>query len=186
MTINYEIASFIYDEISRMTDLPLYITGHDGEILCGCDRAHAGASVPAAAQAVQSGERRRLDGRQAPHLKGVALPVSFQGRCIGAALVTGDAARYEGVLPMLSFSLDVLAERAISVRKGAYRSRMVENWVVNLFDEEYRNWDELAATAQSLGINIDTAATVAVFRVARRDNASGARSPIPTPALWRT
>lgn len=173
MTINYEIASFIYDEISRMTDLPLYITGHDGEILCGCDRAHAGASVPAAAQAVQSGERRRLDGRQAPHLKGVALPVSFQGRCIGAALVTGDAARYEGVLPMLSFAVDVLAERAISVRKGAYRSRMVENWVVNLFDEEYRNWDELAATAQSLGISIDTAATVAVFRVARRDNASG-------------
>ena len=98
MTINYEIASFIYDEISRMTDLPLYITGHDGEILCGRDRAHAGATVPAAAQAVQSGERRRLDGRQAPHLKGVALPVSFQGRCIGAALVAGDAKAARDIL----------------------------------------------------------------------------------------
>lgn len=173
MTITYEIASFILDEVSRMTDARLYITNHAGEIVSGSNRLLTGTVVREAIEAIGGSDRVALTGAPPSRLTGVAFPICFQDQCVGAAILAGDPKDCEPILYMLRFTIETLVERSIHIRQGVYKRRMIESWIANLFNEEYSDWDELEHTAGALGINVNAYSTVVVLHVTRKSSAAG-------------
>lgn len=171
MTITYEIAAFILDEVGRMTDAKLYITNHAGEIVSGSNRLLTGTVVREAIEAIGGSDRVVLTGAPPSRLTGVAFPVCFQDQCVGAAIIAGDPKECEPILRMVRFAIEALLERSIHTRQGVYKRRMIESWIANLFNEEYNDWDELEHTASALGIHANAYSTIVVLHVTRKSSA---------------
>lgn len=174
MKLNYEIASFVFDEISQMIKLPIYITNAAGEIVSGTNRQMAGIILPEAVEAIGTNDSVVLTGEAPSGLTGMACPVCYQGKCIGAAVVVGEPSAYEPYLYILKFAMEVLIERSIHTRQGVYRRQMIESWIANLFNPDYNDFDELERTAATLGIDTGTASTVVVLHITRKTNAVSA------------
>lgn len=170
MKLNYDVASFVFDEISQMIKLPIYITNAAGEIVSGTNRQMAGTILPEALDAISTNGSAVLAGDGASGLTGLACPICYQGKCIGAAVVIGEPSAYEPYLYILKFAIEVLIERSIHTRQGVYRRQMIESWIANLFNPDYKDWDELERTAAALGIDTSTASTVVVLHIARKTN----------------
>ncbi|MEA4970667.1 MAG: helix-turn-helix domain-containing protein [Candidatus Pelethousia sp.] len=174
MVITYDIANYILEELTRMVDLPLYITNHKGIIVTGYNKALIGKEIPSAQIAISQNDKIELQGDRPPHLKGIVFPIYFYDNCVGATIITDDPKRYEEYVYILKFSIEALIEKCVQTKQGTNKRRMIETWIANLFDEEYIDWDEMQRGAQTLGINTNAASTIVVMNVFAKVNMVGA------------
>ena len=180
MLIDREMALFLEDEITGLTDTTITMTSQDGEILTDPDMKNIGMISEDALRAVRQGTSIKLNRENPPFRRGVALPILFQGEKAGAVLFAGRQKQIESQLGILMFALETLIERYLFVKQGNYKQRFVENWIRNLFDTDYSDWENLQETAAELRINIAQGAAVAVLDVHRIRKNIGAGAPLAT------
>ena len=180
MIIDMEMALFLADEITGLTDTPITLTARDGEILSDSDTKNIGKISRDALRAVRQGTSVKLNRDSPPFRQGIALPILFQGEKSGAVLFAGRQKQIESQMGILMFALETLIERYLFVKQGNYKQRLVENWIRNLFDTDFSDWENLQETASELRINIAQGAAVAVLDVHRIRKNTGSGGPLAT------
>ncbi len=180
MVIDKDIALFLTNEIAGLTDTPVTLTAQDGEILTDPDIQNVGSISRDALRAIRQGTSVKLNRETPPFRQGIALPILFQGEKAGAVLFSGRQKQIESQLGILMFALETLIERYLFVKQGNYKQRFVENWIRNLFDTEFSDWENLQDTASELGINIAQGAAVAVLDVHRIRKHTRSGAPLAT------
>ena len=69
------------------------------------------------------------------------------------------------LINLLKYTLETLIEKASSGNAAVYKRRIIEGWIVNLFDPEYTDWSELESTAAEIGIDANHSARIVVIRI---------------------
>lgn len=164
LVITPEIASDIIENIAGLTDYEIAIINHEGVIVSRGGNA-AGMSQPDALTAMAGGKaiiRGNSEADAVPGARpGITLPIELHGNCVGAVSITGNPNDLRHFAYIVKFSVESLLEKMLLKKQGVYERKLLESWVLNLFEEEFPNFEELHSVAKSL--NINTSATCVVF-----------------------
>lgn len=169
MALSRESASFILEEASQLIQQQICILSPAGEVLASLRPEDHRLTIPVAAKAAATGEIVPLDNSQSPYWSGVAFPL-YHLSSIAAVCILRTEDSKKGIdlslVNLLKYTLEALIEKTSSGNTVVYKRRIIEGWIVNLFDPEYTDWGELESIAAEIGISTNSSSRIVVIRVA--------------------
>lgn len=168
MALSKESATFILEEASKLLDQHLCIIAPTGKVIASLNPEECGALVPDAATSVSTGDIVTLDNSKPPYWSGIVFPLYNLNSIVATCALRAPDGKKEvdcSLVNLLKYTLETLMEKASSGNAAVYKRRIIESWIVNLFDLEYNDWSELESTAAEIGIDTHSSARIVVIRV---------------------
>ena len=168
MALSKESAVFILEEASQLLEQRICILAPTGEVIASLRPEERGCMVPDAVKAASSGEIVPLDSTRSPYWSGAAFPLYTLNSVAAICVLRTPENKKEldrSLINLLKYTLETLIEKASSGNAAVYKRRIIEGWIVNLFDPEYTDWSELESTAAEIGIDANHSARIVVIRI---------------------
>ncbi|MFC9358092.1 CdaR family transcriptional regulator [Rhodococcus sp. NPDC057014] len=105
-----ELAQRVVDEVSPRLDYNINLMDRDGRIIGSVDGTRIGTVHAGALQAIRDGRRVLVDADEesADVRAGINIPLTLDGRIVGAVGVTGDPDEVESVCNVLALTVELL------------------------------------------------------------------------------
>ena len=129
-----ELAQRVVDEVSPRLDYNINLMDRNGRIIGSVDGARIGTVHAGALEAIRDGRRVLVDAdeQSADVRAGINIPLTLDGRIVGAVGVTGDPAEVESVCNVLALTVELLLRNEQHRDSSRWREAAVRELLLGL------------------------------------------------------
>ncbi|BAH50948.1 CdaR family transcriptional regulator [Rhodococcus opacus] len=129
-----ELAQRVVDEVSPRLDYNINLMDRNGRIIGSVDRTRIGTVHAGALHAIRDGRRVLVDAdeQSADVRAGINIPLTLDGRIVGAVGITGDPAEVESVCSVLALTVELLLRNEQHRDSSRWREAAVRELLLGL------------------------------------------------------
>ncbi|GCE38883.1 helix-turn-helix domain-containing protein [Rhodococcus sp. USK10] len=129
-----ELAQRVVDEVSPRLDYNINLMDRNGRIIGSVDGTRIGTVHAGALQAIRDGRRVLVDAdEESPDVRaGINIPLTLDGRIVGAVGVTGDPDEVESVCNVLALTVELLLRNERHRDSSRWREAAVRELLLGL------------------------------------------------------